>query len=639
MHKTTSPRSCTNGKCRFLVPVMLGVLGLAGCGGGESPQHAASSNEVNAPSRTIRPEGNDAYTEALKRLEKGGFSAAIAGFSQVIEANSNHAKALYHRGTAYEQKGDLSSALTDYTRAIDLEQRILETQDPSDGQLAAPYEEAVALGSDLASVYIRRGEIHRRQGAAYERQDDLDRAHGEYDLAIHDFTQAIRLGTNHAEAYCSRGAVFLRKGMVTVAIADLTEASGLDPASAEAFCQRGRAYMASDDYCRAIEDCGQAVRLDPTYAAAYAVLGSAHFARGDFAESASCFEEAIRRDSKMAAQIHPNLAHAWYKWSKVLQKAGRQAEAQRLADKARTLVDEGGQPYVRKLREEPTRASQREDLFNRGLAHLEKRKFHLAVDRFTEAIDMDGRCARAYCRRGQAFVEKGFPDTAIEDLDQAIRLDLDCAEAYCQRCRAHGMLFDFHRALKDGTHAIQLRPEYAQAYIYRGVAYLGQRDFGRAIADLSEAIRLEPESAQAYANRGLVYLRKGNLDQAITDLNEAIQMEPESAEARANRGLAHLKKGNLNRAIADLDEAIQREPRYAPAYAHRGLVHLEKYHLDEAIVDLTEAIRLDQRLSQQVRPGLAEAYRRRAIVRERDGRHTEARADFERAQKFRPDSA
>ena len=51
----------------------------------------------------------------------------------------------------------------------------------------------------------------------------------EYDKAIAEFSRAIELDPNYAEAYYKRGVAYLRKDKYDEAIADLTKAIELDP--------------------------------------------------------------------------------------------------------------------------------------------------------------------------------------------------------------------------------------------------------------------------------------------------------------------------------------------------------------------------------------------------------------------------
>jgi tetratricopeptide (TPR) repeat protein len=81
---------------------------------------------------------------------------------------------------------------------------------------------------DQADVYNNRGIAH------YKRR--------EYEEAIADCTEAIRLDPNHTKAYGNRGDVYRELGQHEKAIADLDKAIELDPECAEAHAAPGNVY-------------------------------------------------------------------------------------------------------------------------------------------------------------------------------------------------------------------------------------------------------------------------------------------------------------------------------------------------------------------------------------------------------------
>ena len=117
-------------------------------------------------------------------------------------------------------------------------------------------------GKDLSWAYYNRG-------IAYG-------AKGDYDRAIADFNEAIRLDPKSARAYGNRGNDYLAKGDYDHAIADYNEVIRLDPKSARAYNNRGGAYSAKGDRDRAIADHSEAIRLDPKYSLAYNSRGNAY---------------------------------------------------------------------------------------------------------------------------------------------------------------------------------------------------------------------------------------------------------------------------------------------------------------------------------------------------------------------------
>ncbi|MDP6587814.1 MAG: tetratricopeptide repeat protein [Alphaproteobacteria bacterium] len=129
-------------------------------------------------------------------------------------------------------------------------------------------------------------------GAASARAGGIDDAEagrsaysrGDYDLAIENYTRAIRSGElsgeNLAAVYTGRGIVYYIESQSERAIADYSEALSLDPGHVEAWYMRGIAYWLQGRHDLAISDYTEALSLDPGHVnaasnrdAAYALSG------------------------------------------------------------------------------------------------------------------------------------------------------------------------------------------------------------------------------------------------------------------------------------------------------------------------------------------------------------------------------
>ena len=88
---------------------------------------------------------------------------------------------------------------------------------------------------------------------------------GNYELAIEDYTEAIRLSPpNPAPLYNNRAWIYAYdlKTNFDQAIADATQAIRLDPNDADYYDTRGWAYLGKGDYNKAIDDFNKALQLD-----------------------------------------------------------------------------------------------------------------------------------------------------------------------------------------------------------------------------------------------------------------------------------------------------------------------------------------------------------------------------------------
>src|SRR5207249_2850599 len=90
----------------------------------------------------------------------------------------------------------------------------------------------------------------------------------EDERAIQDYASAIRLNSRFAAAYNDRGVAHDRRGEYDRALADFEQAIRLAP-SAVTFFNRGNAYLGKSQYDHAIDDYNQAIRLKANFTAAF----------------------------------------------------------------------------------------------------------------------------------------------------------------------------------------------------------------------------------------------------------------------------------------------------------------------------------------------------------------------------------
>jgi tetratricopeptide (TPR) repeat protein len=248
------------------LPLALLVVALAGVATDPADartRHRRSSHPSTSTSTTIGTQSDIPMTDPNKWCT-GGFPITddqqIRGCTALIENKRNkdlHATAYYNRGNAYFSKGDVGSAIRDYTSALEAKPDYLE----------AIYNRAVARRAtkDYATAimdYSRVLTISPNDAAALTGRGTSYGMKGDNAHAIADLSQAITLGTRDITARLQRGHAYVRSQRWAEAIADYDQVLAAAPSNPEAFFGRACAKLYSNDKDAGMQDLTQAYLLD-----------------------------------------------------------------------------------------------------------------------------------------------------------------------------------------------------------------------------------------------------------------------------------------------------------------------------------------------------------------------------------------
>lgn len=150
----------------------------------------------------------------------------------------------------------------------------------------------------LAEAYLSRGNAHVDK-ANTSQAAQLP----EFELAIADYNEAIRLNSNHAIAFNNRGAMYAAKREYDRAIADYSEAIRLDPNYALALRNRAFSYSRKADYDAALADYSEVIRLSPNYEAIID-RGLTFEHKRDYRSAIVDFTDAIHLEPSRAAGLY-----------------------------------------------------------------------------------------------------------------------------------------------------------------------------------------------------------------------------------------------------------------------------------------------------------------------------------------------
>jgi len=153
-----------------------------------------------------------------------------------------------------------------------------------EGFLLLPWENAQKnIGGEIARVRDCRGMAFMQKG--------------EYEMAVADFTESIKLYPKPG-IQLTRGKAYFALGRFKEAIDDLNAFSVTNPKDErlrfDIYYRLGNCYLEIRSYRQAILNAGIAIRLDPNNPEAYFVRGSAYLETGEYTKAVTDLTEAIR---------------------------------------------------------------------------------------------------------------------------------------------------------------------------------------------------------------------------------------------------------------------------------------------------------------------------------------------------------
>jgi tetratricopeptide (TPR) repeat protein len=121
---------------------------------------------------------------------------------------------------------------------------------------------------------------------------------GDFERAIADYDEALRLDPGDGVAQMNRGIARQSQGNFDGAIADYDGAIERGLRTAQAYNNRGQARERKKQYGEAIADYDKAIRLESNYLLAWLNRGRARQAEGEFDKALADYEAAIRLDPR-----------------------------------------------------------------------------------------------------------------------------------------------------------------------------------------------------------------------------------------------------------------------------------------------------------------------------------------------------
>ncbi|MFC1525160.1 tetratricopeptide repeat protein [Planctomycetota bacterium] len=223
---------------------------------------------------------------------------------------------------------------------------------------------------------------------------------GETELALHDFTKALKMNPENIEAYKSRAGIYLKKDAFTQALDDFTKALALEPDCPSTLYGIGTTYFKMERLKEAFDYMNKTIDLAPDYAEAYHNRGVIYSTRKDYRKALTDFSQTIALKADYAPAYF-NRGLVWFNLAEQEDEPGFLSKS--LDDYSRAITLDSG--YV-------------EAYNNRGITYCKQREFEYAVNDFLDVINRSPDYPDAYRNLGIAYFELARYDKAISYLKE-----------------------------------------------------------------------------------------------------------------------------------------------------------------------------------------------------------------------------
>jgi len=239
---------------------------------------------VQETSSRYNVKNDKSLQQLIAEITKNAPVTVTADYGEKPNAELQTAGAYLDRGIYFASRRQWDLAIDNFTKAISIDKNLTAAYLLRGRAYYACASYVTSTGKNFDNITAN---ITEGWTATAERQNN-------YNKAITDFTEAIRLDPKSALAYRERGVTFADKGDQTSALADLDNSIQLAPLNATAYNNRGNIYRNRKEYDKAIENYDQAIKLDPNYARAYMNRGGTYRDKGDINRAIEDHTKAVK---------------------------------------------------------------------------------------------------------------------------------------------------------------------------------------------------------------------------------------------------------------------------------------------------------------------------------------------------------
>jgi len=456
---------------------------------------------------------------------------------------------------------------------------------------------------------------------------------GKYREAAIEFTNALQLDPQYAQAHYQLAGSYLKLQQWPAAYQELSRTLELQPENYQARIDLANLLIAAKQLKDAQEQTGVLLKQRPEDAEVHLVAANLLAAQENVPGAIQEAQKAVALDPKhagsyltlallQARSAQPDAAEPnFVKAAELEPKAVDARLALGAYYQARSRYLEAEQQFRAAVAADPTNLAPRTALVRLYMAIGEKPQaeavllqakrdfsdnsagYRMLGDFYYATGDL-GKAAAEYAslyydHPSDSQVKKNYIQLLIlqNRLDEARKLDDEILQGHANDAdaliyRGQVQIRQGHAADAVNTlqAAVKSDPQSGLAHFQLGAALDQQGNAAQAAAEWHEAARLQPDLVEVQRALANLALRQGDMAALEQAAGQIVQLQPASAEGYVLRAVSFINRKQFAAAEADIHKAIEIAPQSAAGYVQLGNLELAQKKYDEAEKAYAEAL-------------------------------------------------
>ena len=329
------------------------------------------------------------------------------------------------------------------------------------------------------------------------------------------------LSGQNAKQYFKAGKDFIETKNYKDGIEQFSKAIELSPDFADAYIERGNAYEKINELKKAADDYNRALVFENKSPEVYYGAARINYKLGSFKEAKEYINKSLELKSKYLEALQLKV--------KILIGLEEYMNALTAAKKAIILKDNAYNNYYH------------------GIVSEHLKNYNQAEIDFQKAIAKNKRFVEPYIAIARLRLNMNKLNQAVENCNTAIELDNNNTEAYLVRSQVYIKMMEYSKAIDDISKNIIIDPENKEMYLVRGTYYQQYTQHMNAINDFTKVIMMDDKCSEAYYKRAYSYEQIANYKAAIKDYETLSELSEYDVKAKKLLDSAKDRLFELNR--------------------------------------------------------------------------------------------